>query len=1263
MSNQQAYLRFKELLETRQSAHDLNRDIRAHVLSLTKKKIGFGYVRRTLASHFGSNLQKIFPNNVAADEKNLPDCDAYCALGTIYQDPGFSHPGAVKVYNAAPNDKEILLTEVCFLASTHSWSHSFRSNNPDYAALGYVYDDIAHYFMADYPNRIIQKLNSDEAFTDDEKERAQRLLARIVEQRISKYNAQPMHAPAMTEGFTRRVLVCDQAYADASTVYGKVGDAEFEKMLLAAISENPDAEILVKTHPDTVWEKEKRIGYYAHLQSTGRVRMLREPINPYTLFELVDTVYVGSSQMGLEALFAGKKVVTFGVPFYAGWGLTDDRQPVPHRHRTRSLLELFHYFYVWYSIYNLPTQEGVAEIEDVLDFIEKNRPYQLPLTQDEIEATPKVSVIIPVHGVEKYIEQCIASVQNQTLREIEIIPVNDVSPDGSQAIIDRLAAEDPRIRPIILKENVKQGMARNIGLEAARGEYVWLLDGDDWFSHNDMLRELCEQADQENTDMLRGRKACEAVFDQKDNLLSERQDETEIYFDQPIETGDFSTMPVLLHNRHCWTWLYRRSFLRENDIRFVTPQWEERAFLMRALVKAKSIGVSTTDGPVYRIRVDSTARRKRGPKDFAMMLTNFRSTFDSYIEEGALDQDSPLRYHLNFQLSQFVQHMFIGAPYAHYREAEAEAEAEFLSEIREQFTRCDFGPTDFVTDVHRLSESHLLAFAYPMIVAAVLANRPDILKMVVSLEAIPQAVLYEEFLKAPETKTEQDFQDALNRYARNDKVKPQAPVGTSSGQPRPRIIVHIGATKTGSTFLQHMLEKNRPALLREGVWFPEIGLFWQPNRPHKQAGHSDFTRAAVKRDQAVKNHILSGLELMEGRVHTIVLSSEAFFLQENPPRLADLFKGFPMEMVAYIRRQDEWANSQYCEFVAGGAVGRVDVPISEWLASPETQKKLNYRRPLESWGAKIGTENVHVRVFEKEKFEGGDLLSDFAHTTGLPMLVDMPRPSQQEQNEARLSAGHVELIRLFNTRPFDSREAYFGFIEDVGSALSEWRQSKGLPQSKPWLLSAEQADALMADQAENNSFIASTYLAAAKDAPLFGEGKAHPPQEAVYHEEISLVDAIYQKYVPQTQAQTTSKSKGATGKPQAAQLPGERIVNYGIFGWRLWLLAPIFAIVYSRVTSPERLIEFRKEPFDFSNKYWAGRRPFIAALLYPEGNLMGPFGVFRVWKPVARKLIALSGRDDLQKSFQDDPVRFARNINDLPKRIIGRLMFPSGERR
>lgn len=104
----------------------------------------------------------------------------------------------------------------------------------------------------------------------------------------------------------------------------------------------------------------------------------------------------------------------------------------------------------------------------------------IPVT---LSATPLVSVIVPVYNVEKYLSQCVGSITGQTLRDIEIILVDDGSPDGCPQLCDSLAASDPRIR-VIHKENQGLGLARNSGLEIARGKWVMFVDSDDLIALN-----------------------------------------------------------------------------------------------------------------------------------------------------------------------------------------------------------------------------------------------------------------------------------------------------------------------------------------------------------------------------------------------------------------------------------------------------------------------------------------------------------------------------------------------------------------------------------------------------------------------------------------------------------------------------------------------------------------------------------------------------------------------------------------------------------
>ena len=93
---------------------------------------------------------------------------------------------------------------------------------------------------------------------------------------------------------------------------------------------------------------------------------------------------------------------------------------------------------------------------------------------------PKISVIVPVYNVEKYLRECLDSIVNQTLQDIEIICINDGSTDGSAVILEEYAAKDKRIK-ILNQENKGAGEARNAGINSAQGKYLAFIDGDDFY--------------------------------------------------------------------------------------------------------------------------------------------------------------------------------------------------------------------------------------------------------------------------------------------------------------------------------------------------------------------------------------------------------------------------------------------------------------------------------------------------------------------------------------------------------------------------------------------------------------------------------------------------------------------------------------------------------------------------------------------------------------------------------------------------------------
>ncbi|MBR5289027.1 MAG: glycosyltransferase [Clostridia bacterium] len=114
--------------------------------------------------------------------------------------------------------------------------------------------------------------------------------------------------------------------------------------------------------------------------------------------------------------------------------------------------------------------------------------------------TPKVSVIIPVYRCEEFLPACIASLRAQSLTDIELIFVNDKSPDASLSILHAAQREDPRIRVIDFPENRGVSAARNAGLEAAQGEFVGFCDSDDWVETG-MYERLLDAAQQSGADI------------------------------------------------------------------------------------------------------------------------------------------------------------------------------------------------------------------------------------------------------------------------------------------------------------------------------------------------------------------------------------------------------------------------------------------------------------------------------------------------------------------------------------------------------------------------------------------------------------------------------------------------------------------------------------------------------------------------------------------------------------------------------------------
>lgn len=195
--------------------------------------------------------------------------------------------------------------------------------------------------------------------------RARACIERLREADLSKYAGHDPDAIPPAPGY---ILVIDQTRGDASVTKGGADANAFREMLYCAQEENPDARIVIKTHPET--EQGFRAGYFSAEDTTDRITLCDTPVSPWTLLEGALKVYVVSSQMGFEAILAGHRPRVFGKPFYAGWDLTEDTHLIPRRHRSLTRAQLFAAAMILYPVWYDPYRDTLCELEEVIDGLE-----------------------------------------------------------------------------------------------------------------------------------------------------------------------------------------------------------------------------------------------------------------------------------------------------------------------------------------------------------------------------------------------------------------------------------------------------------------------------------------------------------------------------------------------------------------------------------------------------------------------------------------------------------------------------------------------------------------------------------------------------------------------------------------------------------------------------------------------------------------------------------------------------------------------------
>ncbi|MDR2066842.1 MAG: glycosyltransferase [Endomicrobium sp.] len=243
----------------------------------------------------------------------------------------------------------------------------------------------------------------------------------------------------------------------------------------------------------------------------------------------------------------------------------------------------------------------------------------------------KVSVIIPIYNVEKYIKQCLESIISQTLKDIEILCIDDCGTDTSIKIVENFAKKDIRIKVIKLDNNKLPGTARNIGIENSTGQYISFIDPDDYVEPN--FLELA-YAKLENLNL-------DSVWVNVKIFNDNKKSFTKDNYFLKTNNGPLNITPENINNFpvNCWNKVYRTSTIKNNNVKFSENiLFEDLEFYYKFFTQSKETYFISKYLYIYRLRPNSILSSKKNREDILKAIKNIynylnkKNMFENYKE-------------------------------------------------------------------------------------------------------------------------------------------------------------------------------------------------------------------------------------------------------------------------------------------------------------------------------------------------------------------------------------------------------------------------------------------------------------------------------------------------------------------------------------------------------------------------------------------------------------------------------------------------------
>ena len=268
---------------------------------------------------------------------------------------------------------------------------------------------------------------------------------------------------------------------------------------------------------------------------------------------------------------------------------------------------------------------------------------------------PKVSIIVPTYNVEMYLEECLESIQRQTLHDIEVICVNDGSTDSSLDILKRYAEGDERFI-IIDKENGGYGKGMNVGLDRATGEYIGIVEPDDYVPLN-MYEDLYKVASENQLDFVKA-DFYRFTTDEKTqdmHLVYNHLDKDGEYYNKVLNPSETPYITKFIMNT--WSGIYRRDFIEEHHIRHnETPgaSFQDNGFFWQTFIYAKR--AMFLDKPYYMNRRDNPNSSVNSKEKVYCMNIEYDYIREIFMQKGNEELWERFKYYYN--LKRYGNYMF-----------------------------------------------------------------------------------------------------------------------------------------------------------------------------------------------------------------------------------------------------------------------------------------------------------------------------------------------------------------------------------------------------------------------------------------------------------------------------------------------------------------------------------------------------------------------------------------------------------------------------